>query len=493
MFLISYLHQTTTKQVCGYHRDKLFLISYLHQTTTGWSGRTRANRCFLSRIYIKPQQHWYTSVSGCVVSYLVSTSNHNYSWHGWQRQKLFLISYLHQTTTDSTFLTFIIRLFLISYLHQTTTVRFRNGGIVLLFLISYLHQTTTTFLQSWESLSCFLSRIYIKPQHAVLSFRWLLVVSYLVSTSNHNNRGNYHCWKSLFLISYLHQTTTLRVFPNLGIWLFLISYLHQTTTNTPIISRIIKLFLISYLHQTTTNWWKYFCHSSCFLSRIYIKPQPHDDETLTNNCCFLSRIYIKPQPHNYNDKGRSVVSYLVSTSNHNRRMARRVWTNVVSYLVSTSNHNGCARPSATSRVVSYLVSTSNHNRNPSILLAPMLFLISYLHQTTTACASEDVFPGCFLSRIYIKPQLGRLYSYRSMSCFLSRIYIKPQPVVSVIAAGQSCFLSRIYIKPQLPSRDVLLIDVVSYLVSTSNHNRWISWSRDRRVVSYLVSTSNHNL
>ncbi len=55
--------------------------------------------------------------------------------------------------------------------------------------------------------------------------------------------------------------------------------------------------------------------------------------------CFLSRIYIKPQHITYHYQYYYVVSYLVSTSNHNSiKMTLKV-SLVVSYLVSTSNHN----------------------------------------------------------------------------------------------------------------------------------------------------------
>ena len=143
------------------------------------------------------------------------------------------------------------------------------------------------------------------------------------------------------------------------------------------------LFLISYLHQTTTDGVIFYRYTGCFLSRIYIKPQPHDDDLSTNNCCFLSRIYIKPQP-------------------------------------------------------------------------------IFLTFGTYFC--------CFLSRIYIKPQLRRRIVIMYRSCFLSRIYIKPQLASIRILELLGCFLSRIYIKPQPVGDRYELVRVVSYLVSTSNHN-----------------------
>ena len=273
-------------------------------------------------------------------------------------------------------------LFLISYLHQTTTCTPKWWCQGRLFLISYLHQTTTSgWWCLWRS-CCFLSRIYIKPQLNREKERSAAVVSYLVSTSNHNVQIVTHFVDSLFLISYLHQTTT---YLNL-LW----SY--------------EMLFLISYLHQTTTQ-------------TVYL--------SLTHRC-FLSRIYIKPQPSDRYAFRRFVVSYLVSTSNHNFRLRffRQAW--VVSYLVSTSNHNFVSDINIGEVVVSYLVSTSNHNLLEGYQTAVTLFLISYLHQTTTSMIIWYLSISCFLSRIYIKPQLSKNPCIGFAGCFLSRIYIKPQ-------------------------------------------------------------------
>ena len=79
----------------------------------------------------------------------------------------------------------------------------------------------------------------------------------------------------------------------------------------------------------------------------------------------------------------TVVSYCVSTSNHN--MAARVLAaaEVVSYCVSTSDHNITNNDLQVPDVVSYCVSTSNHN-NYVVTGDPIeLFLIAFLHQTTT--------------------------------------------------------------------------------------------------------------
>ena len=78
--------------------------------------------------------------------------------------------------------------------------------------------------------------------------------------------------------------------------------------------------------------------------------------------CILSCFYIKPQP--------LVVVKLVIF--------------VVSYLVSTSNHNYELEWHCRFYVVSYLVSTSNHNFNADTMRMQVLYLILFLHQTTTS-------------------------------------------------------------------------------------------------------------
>ena len=78
----------------------------------------------------------------------------------------------------------------------------------------------------------------------------------------------------------------------------------------------------------------------------------------------------------------------------------------------------------------------------------MLYLIEIPHQTTT-------------SPLKVRTRI---------SCILSKFHIKPQPIVIFI----------------------LLLNVVSYRNSTSNHNYRLATGFSRRVVSYRNSTSNHN-
>ena len=126
---------------------------------------------------------------GTVVSYWISTSNHNSSPERDQSRVLYLIEFLHQTTTLMILLVASMRLYLIEFLHQTTTLRFCVPLCPLLYLIEFLHQTTTRAChghrQSWLYLieflhqtttnvrlglskrRCILLNFYIKPQLCV--------------------------------------------------------------------------------------------------------------------------------------------------------------------------------------------------------------------------------------------------------------------------------------------------------------------------------------
>ena len=120
------------------------------------------------------------------------------------------------------------------------------------------------------------------------------IVSYRLSTSNHN----------FFLPPYW------------GI-LYLIVFLHQTTTSFNTTAGFRKLYLIVFLHQTTTR---------CLRLRL--------------RCyCILSSFYIKPQHWRCGQVGSAIVSYRLSTSNHNRHVHLIKGIVIVSYRLSTSNHN----------------------------------------------------------------------------------------------------------------------------------------------------------
>ena len=119
-----------------------------------------------------------------------------------------------------------------------------------------------------------LSCSYIKPQHKALGFEKNEVVCYHVPTSNHNLVINDDRFITLYVIMFLHQTTT-----------------HQSS-----LLHIRRCMLsCSYIKPqqspVSTHW-----AGCCMLSCSYIKPQLHLNSTVDGSCCMLSCSYIKPQP-----------------------------------------------------------------------------------------------------------------------------------------------------------------------------------------------------
>ena len=122
---------------------RLYLIPFLHQTTTG--------------------------------NFPISTL-----------RKLYLIPFLHQTTTRIRIFFNNQMLYLIPFLHQTTTLIGRILILSALYLIPFLHQTTTSKRNTADDKSCILFHFYIKPQLTAGANSYVSVVSYSISTSNHN-------------------------------------------------------------------------------------------------------------------------------------------------------------------------------------------------------------------------------------------------------------------------------------------------------------------
>ena len=124
-------------------------------------------------------------------------------------------------------------------------------------------------------------------------------------------------------------------------------------------------------------------------------------------------------------------------------------------------------------VVYYHVPTSNHNCaciSKSFLL---LYIIMFLHQTTT---------------------LGVLCTC-SVCCILSCSYIKPQHFINPIYIKACCILSCSYIKPQLSNEQAHQLVVVYYHVPTSNHNLQVSLplSVPLYIIMFLHQTTTYSI
>ncbi len=100
----------------------------------------------------------------------------------------------------------------------------------------------------------------------------------------------------LFIILFLHQTTTISLTFLFTYMLFIILFLHQTTTRDGRYYHDCPLFIILFLHQTTTRKEKRMAEKCCLSSCSYIKPQLISFPAFKLNRCLSSCSYIKPQP-----------------------------------------------------------------------------------------------------------------------------------------------------------------------------------------------------
>ena len=361
--------------------------------------------CILSKFYIKPQHLSQMIGPSSVVSYRNSTSNHNRIRLRFSER--IVVSYRNSTSNHNknNGATAIKMLYLIEILHQTTTDSESDTYAGRLYLIEILHQTTTLISVSSFSTSCILSKFYIKPQLPVALLRYVVVVSYRNSTSNHNsgtttpnsalvvsyrnstsnhnqntrsigrsivvsyrnftsnhNRGRTLCGIcELYLIEILHQTTTNRPHVKRFRRLYLIEILHQTTTPSSLTYSARPLYLIEILHQTTTTVAFSVATACCILSKFYIKPQLKAIKYPKFGGCILSKFYIKPQ--RVNDVYQERQLYLIEI------------------LHQTTTSGRILRPILMLYLIEILHQTTTLLRR--IQAQPLLYLIEILHQTTT--------------------------------------------------------------------------------------------------------------
>ena len=121
------------------------------------------------------------------------------------------------------------------------------------------------------------------------------------------------------------------------------------------------MYIILFLHQTTTSLGASNVQSSCISSYSYIKPQLVPFLPLLVFRCISSYSYIKPQRMQAAGRLSMVVYHPIPTSNHNDRTAHLSTHFVVYHPIPTSNHN-------------LILILFNNSR---------LYIILFLHQTTT--------------------------------------------------------------------------------------------------------------
>ena len=233
---------------------------------------------------------------------------------------------------------------------------------------------------------------------------------------------------------------------------------------------------------------------SCILSKFYIKPQLRIYPQQLPLRCILSKFYIKPQQQ-------------VQTLNVERGCILSKF--YIKPQLAVGSLFFCV-------VVSYRNSTSNHNHIDTVRVDYMLYLIEILHQTTTCGKCEDCLRRCILSKFYIKPQHSpdnnmnlRVVSYRNSTSnhnylfchrssdglYLIEILHQTTTRETAIPCLQCCILSKFYIKPQHNLRLIVILLVVSYRNSTSNHNSPVSglWCHVLYLIEILHQTTTSGL
>ena len=100
----------------------------------------------------------------------------------------------------------------------------------------------------------------------------------------------------LYIVRFLHQTTTILLHLQLSVQLYIVRFLHQTTTDNPDCIIRVWLYIVRFLHQTTTPNGSQPSFFGCISFVSYIKPQLNKSLLPRLWRCISFVSYIKPQP-----------------------------------------------------------------------------------------------------------------------------------------------------------------------------------------------------
>ena len=121
-----------------------------------------------------------------------------------------------------------------------------------------------------------------------------------------------------------------------------------------------------------------------------------------------------------------------------------------------------------------------------------LYIVLFLHQTTTVGKALRLACCCISYYSYIKPQRSQYRYHQTGGCISYYSYIKPQHSFAVPGSISRCISYYSYIKPQLSTRWVIHPRVVYRTIPTSNHNYAALLALPYYVVYRTIPTSNHN-
>ena len=104
-----------------------------------------------------------------------------------------------------------------------------------------------------ESYCCISYYSYIKPQPCKVEKQKHYVVYRTIPTSNHNFLLQLSILRRLYIVLFLHQTTTSDPLFRNEFQLYIVLFLHQTTTMQMCVNMCRELYIVLFLHQTTTD------------------------------------------------------------------------------------------------------------------------------------------------------------------------------------------------------------------------------------------------
>ena len=170
------------------------------------------------------------------------------------------------------------------------------------------------------------------------------------------------------------------------------------------------LYIVRFLHQTTTVALSRLGLFRCISFVSYIKPQLSPRLIIAVISCISFVSYIKPQRLEKNGYLERVVYRSFPTSNHNLKPVNLLPNVVVYRSFPTSNHN-------------YVMVS---------LFEYMLYIVRFLHQTTTLDKLNKEIYGCISFVSYIKPQ----------PIISNKLYINILLILFIIKNGRVGFVYR---------------------------------------------------
>ncbi len=126
-----------------------------------------------------------------------------------------------------------------------------------------------------------------------------------------------------------------------------------------------------------------YLYSGCILFHFYIKPQPNLYLPMLCFSCILFHFYIKPQRRwvVYRQRHGCILFHFYIKPQLTLSLTRGFASCILFHFYIKPQH--CKDNIFHQRVVSYSISTSNHNSQPFLSISILLYLIPFLHQTTT--------------------------------------------------------------------------------------------------------------